>query len=78
MNKILKSFFFSTSKSKFQPVYFWITVMMLMVITMMILRFCRIGDLSDTLILGVLGFIVTWLGLYNYNKKSQNNQNSEE
>jgi len=51
----MKPFFYS--KGNFQPVYFWITVFCLLAVVCVVLRFFSKADLSDTLILGILGFM---------------------
>jgi len=66
MKKIIKAFFYS--RNKFQPPYFWITVFCLLVVITIILRLANIAVLSDTLILGMLGFIAGWIALYNHQR----------
>lgn len=68
MKKILKAFFFN-SEGDFMPTYFWVTVLMTLVVTMIIMRLCSRANLSDMLILGVLGFVVGWCAVYNSGKK---------
>lgn len=68
MISLLKSFF-CNRKGKFNPPYFWITLLMILTITMFVMRFFEKGNFSDTLILGVLGLVVAWCGVYNYGKK---------
>lgn len=67
MLKILKQFFFS--KGNFSPPYFWITVFCLLVVIAVIERLVpyldKRLDLSDTLLLGMLGFILGWITIYN-------------
>lgn len=63
MLNIIKSFFFS--KDKFCPPYFWVTVLMVIVVTMLTMRVLSIHSFSDVLILGMCGMVVTWCGLYN-------------
>ena len=69
MKNIIKSFFYG--KGQFQPVYFWITLLMFLIIASLIIKIFNITsyELSDTLILGLAGFVSVWVGLYNYRKK---------
>jgi len=69
--KILKAFFFS--HDKFCPPYLWVTVLMICALTMIIMRLCDQSHISDTLIIGVLGFVAVWLGLYNWDRKNNGN-----
>lgn len=66
MKNIFKSFFFS--KNKFQPPYFWVSVLTLLVVIMVIMRLFQKGDFDNTLILGVLGLVVGWCAVYNTRK----------
>ena len=68
--KVLKAFFFSNDK--FCPPYLWVTILMLAALTMIIMRLCNVSHISDTLIIGVLGFVAVWLGLYNWDRKNGN------
>lgn len=70
LKNIIKSFFYS--KEDFQPAYFYVLVLMILVFTMIIMRLCGDGDLSDTIILGVLGFVVSWLAVFNWDRKNKN------
>jgi len=67
--KFLKSFFYA--KDKFNVVYFWATIFCALTVTMLILKFAGNKNLSDVLILGVLGFLLGWIGLYNYRKNGE-------
>lgn len=68
MFKIIKSFF-CNHEGKFNPPYFWITVLITLVVAMVIMRMWgNKGDFSDTLILGVLGLVVGWCAVYNTGK----------
>ena len=67
MKQIIKRFFYS--EDKFQPPYFWITIFCILVVVAVILRFMERSSLSDTLILGMLGFIAGWILLYNQQRK---------
>jgi len=64
----MKAFFYS--KNKFQPVYFWITLFCSLAFVMFMLKLFKIGDISDTLVIGVLAFIEAWVLLYNIDKKN--------
>ena len=66
--EFLKSFF--CSGGKWQPVYFWITCLMIMVITMMIMSIRDKLPTSDTVFVAVLGFVGGWIALYNYDKRN--------
>lgn len=68
MNKfllIIKSFFYRGDD--FQPVYFWVTILMALIIGMVILRMSGSHDISDVLLISALGGVVTLLGIYNIN-----------
>lgn len=71
MRKIIKAFFYN-SKGCFKVVYFWATIFCILSVTMLALKlFTPNGHqvISDKLILGMLGFVMGWIGLYNYQKK---------
>lgn len=65
--KILKSFFYSGKD--FQPPYFWITIFCLLAVVTFILKLTGSEHIETGLLMGVLGFIITWCGIYNWNKK---------
>lgn len=69
MKKFFKSFLYSGNDP--QPVYAYIGVLLCLVIAMMTMRLMERGDFSDTLILGVLGLVVTWAGVFNWYKKGK-------
>lgn len=66
ISNVAKSFFFS--QGKFQPVYFWTTVFNLLIATTWIMKLSSRTkvEISDTLLLGLLTFVVVWLGVYNW------------
>ena len=66
--RIIKSFFFSGDK--FQPVYFWITLLMILIITAFIMRLCGIVYIDNALLLGLCGFVSAWVVMYNINRKN--------
>lgn len=66
IKQYLKSFLYS--KDRPQPVFFWASLFCSLAVSMLIMRFLGRGDLSDTLILGVLGFVAAWIALYNLQK----------
>lgn len=72
----MKRFFFNDGK--FKPVYFWITTFcFLAAITW---GFKIFGSewisarISDTLLISIMGFIATWVGLYNWDRKNKRPQ----
>ncbi len=71
--KKIKSFFYS--KGKFQPPYFWCTVLLsLSIITWVLKMFgpeVLSNRISDGFILGVLGFVLGWLATYNWDRKNK-------
>jgi len=69
MFKILKAFFFS--HGKFQPIYFWATIILSLVISGVVIKYCEDEKLTDTLILGLMGFVGVLVGLYNVTKKKE-------
>lgn len=68
MKHILKSLFYS--KNKFSPPYMWVTLMMILFLVTWILKLTLVigARISDTLVIGLAGFIVAWLGIYNWAK----------
>ena len=73
---VIKSFFYS--RGKFQPAYFWTTVFLVMINTTWIMKLSSRTkvDISDTLLLGLLGFVAVWLGIYNWQKNKEDVQNN--
>jgi membrane-anchored glycerophosphoryl diester phosphodiesterase (GDPDase) len=69
MKNIFKEFFFS--KGKFKPPYFWITVFLFLIVVMFILKLCGVETISDKLILGCLGFVIAWVGIYTWYDKNK-------
>jgi len=76
--KIIKDFFYG--ENKFQPVYFWITLFLIMVLISFILKLTIVVynfinnnpvDFSDTFTLGVLALVQVWAGIYNWNNKNK-------
>lgn len=66
LKKIIKSFFYRGSD--FQPVYFWVTVLMGLIIFMIWQRaYWEIVSISDSLLISCIGAVVTLLGIYNWN-----------
>lgn len=72
MKKAIKSFFYRGND--FQPPYFWITVLMILVVVSFIMKLLGIGKLSDNLVISAIGFVASWVGLYNWNRKNGNNK----
>jgi hypothetical protein len=72
-------FFFS--KGKFNPPYFWITFFLYYAIKLLNIKTDPIKaketPISDSLVLGVLGFVFTWLSVYNVYKYFKNKNNGE-
>jgi hypothetical protein len=50
---------------------FWIRLFLSQISTIIILKILGYEYISDTLVLGVMGFITALLGLYTYNKKNE-------
>lgn len=69
--KFIKSFF-TDSNNKPQPIYFWSTMFSLCIFTAIILKFSGISWISDSLVIGMMGFIVAILALYNKFKGDKN------
>jgi len=65
--KFLKSFIFKGDDP--QPVYVYIGILIILVIAMLVMRMFEKGNFSDTLIIGVMGFIATWAGIFNRNER---------
>jgi hypothetical protein len=68
MKKFIKSFFYS--KGEPQPVYFWSTVFLTLTAIMIIFRLtAKVDaklDLSDTLIIGMMGFVTALISIYTW------------
>ena len=62
MRQALKSFFYS--RGKFQPVYFWATTIMFGIVVALVEKLNGVTYISDTLLLGLLGFVNVLLGMY--------------
>ena len=76
---------FFYSRGKFNVPFFWITVFCFQVSGIVGLKFYAVvhkiknntfttDDLSDTLLIALLGFILTWIALYNNDKNKNNPQ----
>ena len=65
--KVLKRMF-CNSDGKFQPTYLWVTLLMVLVVTSFIMKLVDASRLSDTAFIGILGFVVAWLSIYNFQK----------
>jgi len=61
---IIKAFFFS--KGKFQPLYFWITMFSSLAFFMVLQKAVDIVNYSDTLLISILSFVISLIGLYNW------------
>lgn len=75
MKKILSwpPFAFFFSKGKFKPPYFWITVFLSLIVGMVIMKLQGYSYISDELILGCLGFVAAWVGIYSWHDRRNNN-----
>jgi hypothetical protein len=69
MMNYLKSMFYSGGKPA--PVYAYIFILMTLVVTMVLMRIFQKGNFSDTLILGMCGFIVAWSGVITAGKSKK-------
>jgi hypothetical protein len=71
---VVSMFPFWFSKHHFKPAYFYISIFCSLVIYALYDR-VENEDLtySDTLILGMLGFILGWVGVYSWNEKNKSN-----
>lgn len=74
MKNIIKSFFYKDDD--FQPPYAWITFFCGLIGVSVILRFFQVSSLSDTLLLGMLGFVMGWIGFYNKDRKDREKENN--
>lgn len=70
--KFLKPFFYS--QNKFQPIYFWATIYLLLIAVGIILKYLGIHNLSDALIIGLCGFISILITCYNIFKPKDNSK----
>jgi|GEM_PF-5700892 len=67
---IIKSFFFS--KNKFQPVYCWTTILMILIVTSFIQLLLGYSHIKESTLIALMGFVTGLLGLYNlYQLKKQ-------
>lgn len=64
----LKSFLYSNGKP--QPVYFWITALMILVVTAVVMRLMNIPHIDNALVGILCGFVAAWVALYNTTGKS--------
>mgnify|MGYP000844174894 CR=1 FL=1 len=64
MKNILKHFF--CRRGKFTPPYFWVTLLLCIVVAMLIMKLAGARHVSDTLVLGTLGFVAVWLAVYTW------------
>lgn len=64
--------FFYDSDGTFNPVYFWTTICMTLIVVTWVIKLTGIQkvQVSDYLLLGLLTFVVVWIGLYNRQKKN--------
>ena len=65
--KCFKSFF--CSGDKFQPVYFWITILMAQIVRINHLKIKGDISITDSYALGMAGFVTLWVALYNFRGK---------
>ena len=66
IKKIIKSFFYRGND--FQPVYFWVTILMALIVFMIWQRaYWEVVSISDSLLITCIGAVVTLLGIYNWN-----------
>ena len=70
VKSFLKSFFYSEGKP--QPVYFWITLLMILTIVMIIMAMVNRLPISDAVFISILGFVGGWIALYNWDKRKNN------
>lgn len=69
--RFLKSFFYKGDDP--QPVYVYVCVLMIFVFRMLYLKIEKQAThFSDSLIVGVLAFILGWLSVFNWNTKIKN------
>lgn len=66
MRYYIKSLFYS--KGKPSPEYLYIFLLIMLLIITLILRLMEMSDLSDNLILGLYGFIASWLSIIKIEK----------
>lgn len=79
MNKIKEIIrsFFHDSDGKFQPVYFWITALMILTVTAFIMRLAGVDHIDNAILLGIMGFVAAWIALYNKQKGGKLNGKSD-
>lgn len=66
---MIKSFFYS--KGKFQPVYFWTTLFLLLALIMFLLDLTNLKKIPAEKLLGILAFVEIWILIYNKSKKEK-------
>jgi hypothetical protein len=75
VKRIISEFFMS--KGKFKPPYFWITIFLITILQMVYLKMYGpeklAARISVQLILGCLGFVGVWLGVYTWFDKNRIN-----
>jgi len=68
LKNFLKSFIFDKN-NKPQPIYFWASIFLLQITICNILKFIGINWMSDAFVLGMMGFVVAIVGLFNIFRK---------
>ena len=71
--KVLRSFIFKGDDP--QPVYIYVMILMYFVYRMLYLHIEGIRQFRVELILGICGFILGWLSIFNWNTKIKNGFN---
>jgi hypothetical protein len=61
LKNYFKAFFYSGNNP--QPVYFFIFVLFTLIVIMVTMRLLGLKHLSDTLILGMCGYVAVWAGI---------------
>ncbi len=68
---LLRPFFFSGDK--FQPIYFWATVFLSLVVAMLVMAICNKLPVDKEILITVIGLVTVLIGLYNWGKKGGGN-----
>jgi hypothetical protein len=66
VRKVIEAFFFKDGK--FVVIFFWATIFSILIVACLVMKMCGVKYLSDTLILGLMGFVTAIIGLYNIDR----------
>lgn len=68
MRKIFRALFYS--KGRFQAVYLYAFIFIVLAASAFLMRLTGYVHVDNELILGVLTYVLAWIGIYNWQKKN--------